>query len=63
MIRFSFALIGLESGVRFLDQSHFLLSFSFETHVVEDVTDAVPELPAFASFIVKIITSAHALLR
>ena len=63
MIRFSFALIGLESGVRFLDQSYFLLSFSFETHVVEDVTDAVPELPTFASFIVKIITSAHALLR
>ena len=32
--------------------SFFLLSFSFETHVVEDVTDAVPELPTFASFIV-----------
>ena len=30
---------------------------------MEDVTDAEPELPAFASFIVKIITSAHALLR
>ncbi|XP_027038917.1 condensin-2 complex subunit G2-like [Pocillopora damicornis] len=40
-----------------------LTNITQQTHVVEDVTDAVPELPTFASFIVKIITSAHALLR